>query len=351
MVHKIINHKLIGKNFFEKKIYEDVSNYKRKSKKKITMENFVIPKFKNYNDIIELNYNVKQLRIVCCNYGLKKSGCKADLKYRAFNYLKYSYYANIIQRFLWGSVVRKLYKLRGPGFKKRNCVNETDFLMFEKVKNIENNQFYSFKDKDGFIYGFNICSLYNLFVENKGDVLNPYNRNKLNPETHTNIIQIIGLSKILNMKTNIIVVNDTDSLSFKKKVELKCIDTLQILDGLGHITDPSWFYNLSRPKLLKFIRELMDIWNYRLNLTVQLKKKICFPHGKPFLLLNLNSLFKNEDINKIKNGLLNVIKKFVTLGIDNQHKALGAYYILGALTIVSRDAAISLPWLYETFRT
>ena len=46
----------------------------------------------------------------------------------------------------------------------------------------------------------------------------------------------------------------------------------------------------------------------------------------------------------------NIINKFVTKGCDKQHKCLGAYYILGALTLVSYNAAQSLPWLYETFQ-
>jgi hypothetical protein len=37
----------------------------------------------------------------------------------------------------------------------------------------------------------------------------------------------------------------------------------------------------------------------------------------------------------------------VNSGIDRDNKCLGAYYVLGALTLVSEDAATSLPWLYQ----
>ena len=33
----------------------------------------------------------------------------------------------------------------------------------------------------------------------------------------------------------------------------------------------------------------------------------------------------------------------------NDNKSLGAYYILGALTLVNIDASNSLPWLYQSF--
>jgi hypothetical protein len=43
------------------------------------------------------------------------------------------------------------------------------------------------------------------------------------------------------------------------------------------------------------------------------------------------------------------IKKIQT-EIDNQeNKALGACYVLGALTIVNENAATALPWLYQSF--
>ena len=99
---------------------------------------------------------------------------------------------------------------------------------------------------------------------------------------------------------------------------------------------------------MKFINELIDVWNYRLNLSNELKKNICMPNGNPFLGLNIHLLFQ-KNLDKIKNGLLNIIKKFVTYGRDRDAKSLGGYYVLGCLTLVSNNTALSLPWLYETF--
>ena len=96
--------------------------------------------------------------------------------------------------------------------------------------------------------------------------------------------------------------NDLDLLSFKKKIELKCIDIFQKFDELGHYTQYSWFYELDKRKLLKFINELRDVWEYRLNLTTEIKKAVCPPLGRPFQMLNIHSLF-NKDIEKIKNSL------------------------------------------------
>ena len=84
-------------------------------------------------------------------------------------------------------------------------------------------------------------------------------------------------------------------------------------------------------------------------MTNELKRNICGPTGRPFEGLNIHYLF-SKDIDTIKNRLLNVLDKLITKGRDRQLRSLGAYYILGSLTLVSLDAAASMPWLYETFR-
>lgn len=63
--------------------------------------------------------------------------------------------------------------------KRSLCVNDTDFFTLEPLTEIDKHQFISFKDKDNFIYGFDICSLYKLLTDSNGPVTNPYNRNKI----------------------------------------------------------------------------------------------------------------------------------------------------------------------------
>ena len=45
---------------------------------------------------------------------------------------------------------------------------------------------------------------------------------------------------------------------------------------------------------------------------------------------------------------LEVLEKLVNSGVDHDCKALGAYYVLGCLTIVNETAATSLPWLFQS---
>jgi hypothetical protein len=92
------------------------------------------------------------------------------------------------------------------------------------------------------------------------------------------------------------------------------------------------------------MRELVDIWTYRAQLSVEVKCAICPPLGDPFRNIN----YYEQNLDNIKSSTLNILEKFVNLGVDKDSKALGAYYVLGALTLVNDDAAHALPWLYQS---
>jgi hypothetical protein len=51
----------------------------------------------------------------------------------------------------------------------------------------------------------------------------------------------------------------------------------------------------------------------------------------------------------MKKVILEVLEKMVNSGIDKDSKTLGAYYVLGALTLVNESASTSLPWLFQSF--
>jgi hypothetical protein len=75
--------------------------------------------------------------------------------------------------------------------------------------------------------------------------------------------------------------------------------------------------------------------------------------------LNLVSIYDGEYPEKFINLYLDyyqisqsefdeILDKFVNRGVYTDSQCLGAYYVLGALTIVSEEAAASLPWLYQS---
>jgi hypothetical protein len=100
--------------------------------------------------------------------------------------------------------------------------------------------------------------------------------------------------------------------------------------------------------LIKFIRDLVDIWDYRAQLTPEAKRNICPPHGNPFRNLNMHYIHTESSLLNIKNVILEILETLVNSGVDRDSKSLGAYYVLGALTLVNESAATSLPWLFQS---
>ena len=334
---------------------------KNMKKEKMTDNNFKILKYSDYELLIKYNYNVKQMKTICKHYKLKQSGTKMELVNRIYNYLRLTHYINKIQKVWRKYLLNKIKKLRGPGYLNiKNCVNDTDFLTIDNLKDIPYNEFFSY-ESNNIIYAFNINSIYQLYINNSNNnnsnnnnsnnkqLLNPYNREPIPKQVRMDINKLITLSsffgeKIINLKQDKPV-----ELSFEKKLELRTISIFQNIDILGNITNHLWFWNLGRILQIKFIRSIIDIWMYRADLSFATKREICPPTGDPFTGINtVNNRLATMSLNDLRIISLNIIEALVTKGINTASKYLGSSYILCALTLVSDEAAGAYPWLYES---
>jgi hypothetical protein len=319
---------------------------------KINGDNIVIPTIKNYDDIPKYNYNLSQLKIIAKNYKLKISGNKNELVTRVYSYLYFSSYIIKIQSVFRRMIVKKYKEFHGPAAMKRTlCTNTEDFITMEPINEINFHQFLSYKDVDGFIYGFDIISLHNLFLKSKDIdcIKNPYNRNIIPEYVVKTIKSIIRFSRILKIHVNLHFEDDTQNVSNEKAIELRALGLFQNIDALGNYSDPQWFLSLNRIQLIKFIRELSDTWNYRAQLSNEIKRNICPPNGDLFRNLSIAYVHTEENLWNVKKVIIEVLEKLVNSGIDKDSKALGAYYVLGALTLVNEAASTSLPWLFQSF--
>ena len=303
----------------------------------------------NYEDLLKYNYNVKQLKQIAKEYTLKLTGNKSQLISRIYTYLHLSKIIIKIQKIIRGNLQRKYVNSHGPGFKNRLlCVNNFDFLSMDELTKIENKQFYSFKDDDGFIYGFDILSLYNLINKSNGIVKNPFNQQPLSPIIIDKFKTLLRLSKLFKIKVLTKLSDITTEVSYEKSVELRALTLFQNIDALGNYTNVQWFLTLNKNQLMKYIKELMDIWFYRANISDQMQREICHPNGNPFNRLpEPEEMDAMDNLNDIRKPILYVMERLVNSAINNDNKCLGAYYVLSALTLVNNDAATSLHWLYE----
>jgi hypothetical protein len=343
------NENLIEKYLFiiTNKCESQIPICKRK-KIKIDDETITIPTILSYNELYLNNYNVTQLKTFAKYYKLKISGNKKELLTRIYTYLYLSSHIIKIQKVFRMFLVNKYKKLHGPAALNRKlCTNANDFITLEPIEEINFHQFFSYKDNDNFIYGFDINSLHNSFL--KSEPKNPYNRNLISHEVLKNIKNLIRISKLLKINVNLIFEDDTKNLSNEKTIELRALTVFQNIDSLGNYSNADWFLSLNRLQTIKFMRDLMDIWNYRAQLEFQIKRNICPPIGDPFRNFNFNYIHTEMNLWNIKKTVLEVIEKLVNSGIDRDSKSLGAYYVLGSLTLVNENAASSLPWLFQSF--
>lgn len=349
-------------------VLEYYFNLPIKSKKafiKIVDEDFNIPNYNEYNHILTTNYSVSQLKLIAKYHKLKTTGNKEYLKKRLYNFLYFSCTITNIQKKVRSYLIKKYIKLHGPGFNnKALCSNDVDFCTLDNLNNIPYNQFISFKDENDHIYGFDILSLYNLFMKvtknNKTRTPNELtsNNNLLNVQNpFTNIffsynvlkqlLEYIKLSNLLKIHIDLNY-DDLAHLSKNKQTEMKILTLFQRIDSLGNYTNIKWFLELDKYGLIRFIRELVDIWNYRANLSQETRREIVPPRGNPFYdeQLNVNNL-PQYNFTQIRKYSITIIDSMINKGINENSCLLGSYYVLCALTMVSSDAANTLPWLYE----
>jgi len=320
-----------------------------KKLEKIDNETVYVPGFNEAENLLTYNYNIQQLKLFAKTYKLKVTGNKPQLVARIYSYLYLSKLIIKIQKIVRGRMQRKYNKYHGPAFKNRSiCTNNFDFLSMEPLTEIPAEQFFSFKDDDGFIYGFDLLSLHNLIYKCNGAIKNPFNTKPIHTKVIEDLRSLLRLSHILNINIITEIEDITKEISDKKSIELKAVTLFQNIDALGNYSNAQWFLSLNRQQLLKFVRELVDIWSYRAPLTKETKRSICPPLGNPFVRMPMyNILYNIENIDELRKIILEVMDKFVITGVDKDSKYLGASYVLSALTLVNTDAATALPWLYQ----
>jgi hypothetical protein len=317
---------------------------------RITDYNFVVPNEKEYNFLVYKNYRVSHLKIMCRNYKLKIGGNKDQLKRRIYNFLRLSVKARIIQKILKKDYIINYNMRHGPARLKRGlCVNDTDFYSMDSLSDIQYENFYSFMDIDGKVYGFDILSLYKMY-SNKGKILNPYNRKPIPGFVEKELKYLIKKNKywinFSNGGEKIIIEDDKEcQLSSKQRIELRTLDVFQHMDMLNHTTNIDWFLMLDTPKIIRFIRQLYDIWNHRAQLSQNVQREICPPYGNPFRSINIYGLqFQSKET--LQRMSLTLMEKMITSAREEDRKYLGSNFVLMALTLVSENAAAALPWLY-----
>lgn len=141
------------------------------------------------------NVPLKVLKHTLKTHGKPVSGNKPELANRLGQYYFQIKMAIRIQKTFRGFLVRESEKLRGR-CDRTTCNNNTDFYTLEPITEIPNKLFFSYRDSNGFVYGFNMLSLLSMFKLRRC-LVNPYNREDIEFSVLQRVFSIYTKSRIL----------------------------------------------------------------------------------------------------------------------------------------------------------
>jgi len=229
-------------------------------------------------------------------------------------------------------------------YRRSKTNNREDFATLMCVYDIPR-EYYVHYVEDGFVYGFDFRSLNALIQGSKSDLQNPFSLKSFNMEDlQPKINSIQSHLKCIGKNSTY----DIQQLTPDQKYTQLIVKVFQTFDLLGQYTDTQWFELLSMSDLKKLYKGAEDIFNYRAELSSDMKKKVV-KNGVAFnnVLHNLEN-FQYKHKRFLQEEILNEFLRFGIEGHDNETKKFGTNLMLTALVEVSPEAAEALPHLVQS---
>ena len=240
-------------------------------------------------------------------------------------------------------LMKRVDLLQGPSRNTLStCVNKEEVLSLENIDTIPAIHLFTYRESDGFLYAFDIRTI-RILLEKKAN--NPYTRKPFPEEVLVRSHELIRLLEIMKVNTHQDTELDKSCITPHIKMRLRTTKAFQDMDELDQYTNIDWFLDLSSPQLVQFYKEAEDIWNYRLNLTDEVKKAIVPPNGKVFHM-SPKFILTIKDRLRLQNICLDFIETLIHSAESRSDRVNGCIYVLLGLVIVNPRAAEALPAYY-----
>jgi hypothetical protein len=322
-----------------------------KSRSKSTSNAPRILSFDEHDVLRTEKFSVVQLKHILRHYRQPLSGNKDSLLHRTHAYLRLSHYAKKIQALSRMHIVQSLIRLKGAAtFDRSLCVNDTDTVTMEDLSEVGFYEFISITDVQGRVYGFEICSLVNLYKmamrhSRVIQVKNPYTREKIGPSVWCDLKRVIRLTRLIGCEVETdFDTAQIDTTDFESVFKGRIISYCGQMDAMGHYTSLSWFLDMDRQVLVRYIKHLQDIWDWRARLRQPTKFAIIPTYGHP-IPPDCRGNLSEHSPKSLKMALLTSLRRLLS-STDNEMQKLGAMYALTALTLVNQSAAEAMPVLH-----
>ena len=235
---------------------------------------------------------------------------------------------------------------RGWNIRRRSKPNNIeDCGRLENLLEIPIEYYIQYQDAtDNLWYGFDIRTLESI-LESKHPV-NPYNTKDL--KQNNKLMANYAHKKSFLLENNRKMSHDSPKLTENQRFSQFVVRVFQKFDELGQYTDTEWFTMLSLEQLKHFYYLANDMFDYRAQLTDEMKKNIVknglmFHNFKSTL-----SKFRNVHTRILQVEILREMERVVDEGVDKEFKILGMNLILSALVEVSHRASLALPHLVQS---
>jgi len=227
----------------------------------------------------------------------------------------------LIQSFFRGKSIRNTNK-------ETKCNNEEDFYTFDELKDVPKQFFYSYVDNSDIRWGFDIRSLDKLLQMGFN---NPYTTE---PVPQNVVDDVKDKISILKLNSTYEDLTDTIIRDRKETIKQKIVDLFSFIEQSGYTCHIEWFTSLSLRRLKDLYKQLEDVWNYRSQLSEQMKRNVCPPNADIFKTPMIEVMNYNikEDLQEL---ILHEVMKFTQANTDSDRK-LGFMYFLIAFGMVSQ---------------
>ena len=283
-----------------------------------------------------------------------------------------------LQRYIKKSLNLFKQNLHGPAFNNRQlCVNDSDFFTLDELKDIPNDDFFSFNDEKKFLYGFSIDSIIQLILKSDENYCEQFsrkikNKNNTNSQSKICYYQFIKILynhyskiKIMNPYTRFVIDNkiklkairlyarkeyDTNRveqveevINIKTLVKNKCLNIFQKIDMFGYQTNLNWLYNQNQTVLKIFYKKLALLWNFEFGLNNEARYKISRSYN---IFINLHDIMiSKQDKYTLLDKILEPVNAMVSNGQTDSDKQSGCIIVLYAMAFIDNRCILANPWL------